>query len=584
MKQYVHMPHNAIFPGELRLLIEVALKYKNEKGWIEKRDLKKMFLFELLVQKKFEKYHKKVFQDFKNGNVYEGQESFLKLINNPTEGVIDECFKLKKTEKKRFKELWNEYYRDYEELVSWLGILPAYHKGLNKLDAPKYIFVSTFAEKVLSDKNFFLWIFINLKYKNSTKNWQNLKQYNNNIKPIWEILALAKKRGYKVTKDELSFVATYIANENTFANHQFDKKRTKEFGRVRTFLNKWLEYFGLIDSININKGIYVFNKEKVDEILENSPSHTVFIDQKIGDSELTPQVIYKIFNLKMLYWEQKKKQHLYFDAKNELEKLLNITIEKYIEINPYSDSYYPNILSHEFKNSYKKDGKVPEVKHHKITNIINNLEKQEFIDISKSSNGAMFEEKVYNVVAKLFKNTNWEGTSSTGQRISDIWALINIDNQKVATVIETKSGKSPLDDRKETDNLFNTIKKIYSSKLNENNSFDIDYVWYWYVTNSIPNENAHGGNREGSFKKSFEEKLSSISREVLLKTGKPVFVMAISPEDLLIYLQYIFEKTKIHPIEEVFSMLVNEIGYKMTIFKLATWSIFKREAIVGYIK
>lgn len=536
-----HLPHNAVVVEEFKFMLSLL---DISKEYYLYDELKSLFLEEMIKNGLFEKFHKGMYKRINNSdemkNVYEkikigelGYDSIKKLYYTDKD----------KKPKKNFNQNWNEIVRDYLEFMAFIGFLPTYYKGKSKESEKKH-YLSNTLKLYLNNEYSLQSALLGMKFRNASKDYSNFDMYDIKLRPfviVLKILEYAKDKNMsyingtvlsalvKLQSNELleNLEDVDLINKN---NNGWTDSQIREFNRGLTFMKQWINH---VLRIPIRKGKEIFfdltdyDIKKYD-FFENS----VYVGERYKYIEVTPQIaniikdpsksdniqVLQVLEEYNLIKKGKQNAHINYDIDLPNREL---ALESY------------SIEEENNKIQMQVDKKVVKLE----------LKKQEEYkrgyEISIASDGTAYEEFIYEQVCKAF--TNFEvrklGSHYTGQRVSDIEIDCQVYYQNVISnikiIIECKAGKAikSLDERKEKDNIDNTLK---STNINS-----YDGVWYILVANDNIPKKQHGGYRSNNNSLSFEEKLLALQFHTQMSVGKPSIVTAFSFEMFMNFLSEI---------------------------------------------
>lgn len=583
-----HLPHNAVRVDEFyHMLNSIDI---SEEYYIYE-DIRILFLKTQIKDDKFKVFHSKIHENLINHKNKGIQQLYQECIINPSNDNLTKLLDCQYTDKKTFKQIFNETVRDYTEFFAFLGLLPTYYKF--KVGGEKKHYVTQLLKDFISGDVSLEEILLNFKYRNSSKNYKSMTMYQLELRPF--VVALNALEEYfnmgfkRVNSRILAAIIIYSQDEkidwflqnfddpekhiNEY-QHLFDKDFNKirdELGRANLFLKPYLEEMGYVDY----KGLYfVKGTKSFDEI--HYPEKVVFCNSVINNViDLTPvvgKILYKLYNYSKKEKVKIHKKELFDENMSDsdveflLEELIKLkciesvnneqlvlsNFTKQIAINPYSDffdiddaNYVRNI-----KDIVLSDEQFKlEIRDDRIDNILNGLK-----PIALGSDGEKYEEELYKVLKENFEvfNVKWFGSNAVGKRLSDMLIQVKIfDGYKykdIGIIIECKAGKSvrSFDERKEIDDVLNTLR---TEKLS------LDGVWYWVVNgDALPTVDVHGGYRGNYLSKSFMEKLHDIHFSVSEYMRVPTIVTAFSFDAISNYLRYLYplvEKMKYNDIDSI---------------------------------
>ncbi len=538
-----HLPHNAIIPDEIKFIINLI---DENKDYYIYDELKAMMFEEEIKQDVFQIYHSGMYKRFIENNkllfyyngIKQGTLKYSDIKNQPY------------SPKKTLNGCWNEQARDYFEFFAFTGLMPSYYKG-KSIESEKRHYVGDTLKKYKEGKINYSDILFNMKFRNASKNSDNIEQYNVRNRPfvvILKVMNIFKNKGYKkIDANTLSYITRNIRDEDNIdlslikpiKRSNFSDKEYKEIQRGTLFFKKHLiEGLGLkiVEGIPLTFDLQEFNinnytfKEKC-----------IFIGDLFDDIEVTP-----LF-LKCLAYPEKIED-------NELKKhLIDLKLidnkNSLYDFNIDTDLADRNLVK-QYINSEEKINRLP---------ISTRIEATELFkrgkQISESGNGTEYEEFLYELLKNKFGEDciTYMGANTIGERLSDIvWdiVMLNDDNTKtkLRIIIEAKSGGAitQFDERKEIDDIINT--------LNDNRiKTKYDGTWYMVVdSNKIPQvDNIHGGYREGGNKLSFKQKLLKIQSTIMPRTTKLTMVTAFSYVEFMKFIDSIDYNKEINYVSRI---------------------------------
>lgn len=529
-----HLPHNAIIPDEVKFII--SLIDENEDYYLYD-DLKAMMFEEEIKQRKFPIFHPGMYARFQNTEE-------LKTIYN---GILDGTFNYEDikrsyyTDNKNLNGVWNEQARDYFEFIAFTGLMPSYYKGLCSTENEKRYYVSetlkNFKRNIISYQD----ILFNMKFRNASKNYDNIEQYNVRNRPfvsIIKIISILKSKGYtQIDGHSLSYLVRTLKDEDDLFNPETIGKIKKydfsnmsdgfkkEIGRGTTFLKRHISEglnIPLCDGGQVVYDISNFNIENY-----NFKSKAVFVGDIYGSLEVTPLLLKYLNNPQMITDESIRNDMITFGLIDENNNRLvdyNIDtdllgrdlVKQYLNIIPIQENIYSDRIE---STELFRMGK----------------------EISESGNGTRYEQFLYDLLKNKFgeSKVTYLGANTIGQRLSDIMCDIMIQNDdvkyKLKIIIEAKSGSAitSFDERKEKDDIMNTLSDRRYAQ-------DYDGIWYMVVdSNKIPSIDQHGGFRENNNQVSFKQKLLRIQSLVMPATTKLTMVTAFSYTEFMKFIDSI---------------------------------------------
>ena len=517
-----HLPHNAIIPDEVKFIISLI---DTNKEYYLYDELKAMMFEEEIKQHKFEIFHSGMYNNFQNDST----------LKNCYLGILDGSLTYKDIKRKKYSQnkdlngVWNEQARDYFEFMAFTGLMPSYYKGLCSSENEKRYYVSEtlkkYKNKVLSYQD----ILFNMKFRNASKNYESIEQYNVKNRPfvsIIKIIDILKKKGIKkIDGHSLSYMVRTLNNEedlkkpeyiDRIKKYDFSNKSDafrKEIGRGTTFLKRHISE-GLNIPLCEGKQV-IYDISNFDISNYNFKERAVFIGEVYGNMEVTPLFLKYLSNPQEIDDENIKKEMIELELIKDNHSLVDFNIDtdlmdrnlvmQYLNMIPMQDNIYSERIE---STELFRIGK----------------------DISESGNGTKYEQFLFNVLKDKFgeSKVTYLGANTVGQRLSDIMCDIMIQNDdvkyKLKIIIEAKSGSAitAFDERKEKDNIMNTLAdRRYSQEY--------DGVWYMVVdSNKIPSVDKHGGFRQNNNQVSFKQKLLRIQSLVMPATTKLTMVTAFS--------------------------------------------------------
>lgn len=515
-----HLPHNAIVPDEVKFIINLI---DENKDYYIYDELKAMMFEEEIKQDVFKKYHSGMYKNFMKDDrllsyyngIKEGKLKYSDIKNKPY------------SPKKTLNGCWNEQARDYFEFFAFTGLMPSYYKG-KSIESEKRHYVGSTLKMYKAGLISYVDILFKMKFRNASKNSDNIEQYDVRNRPfvvILKVMNMFKNKGYTcIDANTLSYITRNIRDEDNIDSSlikpakrsDFSEQEYREIQRGTLFFKRHLtEGIGLktigntplkFDLRDFNINDYKF-KEKC-----------IFIGDLFDDLEVTPLFLKCLAHPENIE-DSELKQHL-IDL-----KLIDNTHSLY-DFNIDTDLADRNLVN-QYINSEKIIDKLPI-----STRIEATEEFKRGKQISESGDGTAYEEFLYKLLKNKFGEhyVTYMGANTVGERVSDIvWDIImlNDDNTKtkLRIIVEAKSGGAitQFDERKEIDDIINTL-------TDDRIKTKYDGIWYMVVDSSkIPQiDNTHGGYREGSHKLSFKQKLLKIQSTIMPKTTKLTMVTAFS--------------------------------------------------------
>ncbi len=577
-----HLPHNSIRIDEFEFMLN---SIDTNRVYYTYDELRLHFLEKEIQANVFEVFHAIVHNNLCNNT----SEELKLLYQKATKKDHDAFSKMLEhnvvyTERKSFRQVWNEFVRDYTEFFAFLGLLPTYYKGLTGGECRHYVtsLLREFQQKKISIQD----LLFGFKFRNSSKNYKNLDMYHIEVRPfVLAIKALQYYRNKGITTANphvISAIVTYSTNEfESFQNclDIFDKpyqdikeykdafvsltsKMIDEIGRVTLFLKPYLKEIGVVDIVKNGNRQYYSITNRVNQI--NVPQNVAYCNGNIGKYKLTP-LIGKVVNI-CLHNADKKIliSQLFDDNFTVIDKTEILKEFRQLGIITEYNSHFVKIsnLQHQYAinpftdfMTYSDCCYVANVEKLKLSNdqiiIEQNLLKNE-LDVLKqsalSSDGTAYERTLYNFIknnVQIFNNhLKWYGVAATGKRISDIACIVPIytngATKNILIVMECKAASAirAFDERKEREDIINLLQTY------KDNGIKYDGVWYWVTdSNSLPDVDIHGGYRNNGMSKSLIEKLNILQFDISEESRLPSIVTAFSIEALVIYLSYLYQKT-----------------------------------------
>lgn len=577
-----HLPHNAIVVDEFNFMLN---SIDLEKDYYFYEDLRMLFLKKEIEENKLSVFHKTYHNNFLNHKYLSIRTLYSNCINNPTEKNLQKLLNCQYTDKKTFKQVFNETVRDYTEFFAFLGLLPTYYKG--KAGGEKKHFVSERLKDYRNGNLSLEQLIFDFKYRNSSKDYDVLDMYQISVRPY--VVALKACKHYfdlgftHIDNKIISAIVLYAKDENesnlkklynlfplptmsidTYKNNfnpsEFESIK-KELGRATLQLKPYLESIGYLKN---EKGFYVEGNKKINESLWTKK--VAFCNSNIGNLSVTPvvgKILYKLYKCSIMKVDSIVLDDL-FDSNvsdadkdfliDELKRFGSIKsvnnnlvkvgeLKDQISINPYCDFFEIT------DSNYVSDIGSMRLYNEPLFIQNQNAEMERLLSsikpIALGSNGTLYEETMYKLLKDNFSSfdTKWYGANTTGQRLSDIFIRTTVrdgnDNKNIVIIIECKAGNAvrAFDERKEIDDITNTLAKEKSANK------PIDGVWYWVVNgDSLPSIDEHGGYRENGLSLSFIQKLGSIQFNISEMMRVPTIVTAFSFDAIKNYISYLYDK------------------------------------------
>ena len=285
-----HLPHNAIIPEEVEFII--SLIDENEEYYIYD-DLKAMMFEEEIKRDVFEKFHSGVYKNFMSNKI------LLSYYNHIKDGTMNynDIKNIRYTLNKTLNGCWNEYARDYFEFLAFTGLMPSYYKG-KSIESEKRHYVGNTLKRYKAGKITFSDILFNMKFRNASKNSDNIEQYDVRNRPfvvVLKIMDILKSKGYeKISADTLSYLTRNIKDEddidvsliNPIVRSSFSENEYKEIQRGTLFLRRHLiEGLGLKVA---NDRPLEFDLRGFDINKYGFKNNSIFIGDIFDDLEVTP--------------------------------------------------------------------------------------------------------------------------------------------------------------------------------------------------------------------------------------------------------------------------------------------------------
>jgi hypothetical protein len=293
-----HLPHNAVKPEEVQFIIE---QLDINKDYYIYSDLRALVFEKEVQMNRFQNWHssmyKRIHKSHKLSLIYDsikrGQKSFSELSE------------LQYTEKKTFKQVWNEITRDYFEFFAFTGLMPSYYKGKSR-ETEKRHYIGFTLKKYLKKEIGFEDILYKMKFRNASKNEENITEYNVRNRPFVVSLRVMdhfKQKGYKsIDAKVLMYIVRNTIDEDKLKIDVVDPNNTSSFneqvldelGRGVTFINQYmLNIFGIkkVKARNIVYSLVDFDLNKYKFFMKS-----IFIGDRYDILEITPSFIHMLFN------------------------------------------------------------------------------------------------------------------------------------------------------------------------------------------------------------------------------------------------------------------------------------------------
>lgn len=538
-----HLPHNAVIPEEVIFIINLI--DTNEEYYLYD-DLKAMVFEEEIRQGVFPNFHsgmyKKYMQDYRLNILYEKIKTKQLSYNDIKKEIY--------TDKKNINGVWNEIVRDYFEFMAFCGLLPSYYKGSNN-DIEKRYYVGNTLKLYKSGELSYEDILFKMKHRNASKDFSSFtQQYDIRNRPFvvaLKILNKFKKAGYNsIDCNTISYYVRTIKDEDEINNinvrpidkKDFSEREYKEIGRGTTFLRQHLTRgLKLKDLATSTKSPCVIDLSNFDINKYNFKDKAIFIgdifETPNKNFEITPTILKYISNPNLI--ED-------IELKNDLKNLGLINNNSALcDYNIDTD-----LLSRDLVELFLNDSLFTKTQIEKPTRVELTPEYSRGKDIACGSDGSAYEKFLYEILKNKFGNNSvkWFGSNTIAQRLSDITCDIKIKgidgiDTIIKVIVESKAGSAikAFDERKEIDNISNTLSKEF------NNSYG--GIWYIIVnSDKIPSISEHGGFRRSPNQKSFKDKLISIHSSILSQMWKPTLVTAFSYDEFMKFLYAINYENK----------------------------------------
>jgi len=549
-----HLPHNAIIPEEVEFILGLIDKTKE---YYLYDDLKAVMFEQEIQQDKFRIFHPGMYKNFtQNANLYPVYRAILDGT-----AKYNDVKNIQYTGNKTLNGCWNEQARDYLEFLAFTGLLPSYYKGRTTADNEKRYYVGKtlleYKDKKISYKD----ILFKMKFRNVSKNYDNIEQYNVRNRPFvvaLKVMDILQKKGYStVTPSSLSYLVRNIIDEDNIDEKFIDEidfskmpaNIKREASRGATFFKRHLIQGLGIHCISDGPS-YLFNLKQFNINAYNFKNRAVFIGDYYEDEnlEVTPMLI------KALLHPDKITDLGYKDKLIRLGMIENN--RTVVDFNIDTDLPDRNLITMVSTDSHWIIDEIAP------TRIDATADFKTGKAISESGNGTEYERFLYKQLCDKFgpERISYCGANTMAQRLSDIVCDLDILNpdstkSKIKVIIEAKSGGAitAFDERKEIDDIMRTLALDDISGCNG--------IWYIVVdSNKIPSENAHGGFRSNGNQLSFKQKLLKIQSTVMQQSLRFTMVTAFSYVEFMHFLASInFD---------------NNVGYvtKLTAPDFWTWS------------
>lgn len=578
-----HLPHNSVRIDEFKHMLACI---DLTKEYYKYDELRLHFLRSQINDQTLKIFHPAYHKNLLNHKSASIRSLYEKACQNPSTENLKRLLDCQYTDKKTFKQVFNETVRDYTEFFAFLGLLTTYYKGRTGGEKKHYVTqrLKDYRSGAISIQD----LLLEFRYRNTSKDYESLSMYSITVRPFCVALKALKyyfDNGYSsVSCGVLSAIVTYAHNENIDSLLQIFKNPTlpiekykdafaipdgqtfenikRELGRATTMIKPYLEYLGFV-ALNKKGSHYFRGKKKITNNLFTD--RAAFCNCDIGNVALTPvigKLLYKMYSLakrniastnisdlfdeniideKDFLLSEFKKLGLVLDYDNNVVKLSSF-VNQY-SINPYTEFFEIedcNYVDGRFNMSFSSDEMIIKRRNEFIENELDVLK-----PIALGSNGQLYEESLYKIIKSNFPvfNTVWYGANSTGKRLSDIVIRAKIRDEhgmkNILIIVECKAGNAikAFDERKEKDDIQNTLQK--EKELGTS----IDGVWYWVVdSDALPSVDEHGGYRSNAESRSFVEKLNAIQFDVSEYMRVPTIVTAFSFEAIRSYIQYLSDK------------------------------------------
>lgn len=576
-----HLPHNSVRVDEFDFMLNAI---DTSRQFYTYDELRLLFLEKEIEANVFDTYHSVVHNKLKNNINEKLKRLYHRAINGDNEAVSKMLeHGVMYTDRKSFRQVWNEFVRDYTEFFAFLGLLPTYYKGLSGGENRHYI--TSLLQRYQNHQISLQDLLLSFKFRNSSKDYKNLDMYHIEVRPfVLAIKALAFYRSRGITTVNPHIISAIVSfSHNEFDSLQnclevFDKpnlaveeyadsfetfttETQNEIGRVTLLLKPYLKELGVVEILKRGNTHYYSISSNVNEI--HYPNHVAYCNGDIGKYKLTPligKIIYTCLNnpndtipisalFDTNFSETDKKA-----ITNELlslgilksvvnNQVMVAELENQYDLNPFTDFMtYSDAC-------YVADNAKLQLSNDQIV-VRRNLLQSELAELKQSalsSNGTAYERSLYTFFKnnlQVFDNLNWYGAAATGKRISDIACTAQVfsngTTKNILIIMECKAATAirAFDERKEREDIINLLKTY------KDNGIKYDGVWYWVTdSNSLPDADIHGGYRSNQMSKSLLEKLNILQFDISEESRLPSIVTAFSIDALTGYLSYIHENT-----------------------------------------
>ncbi len=639
--RFYHLPHNAVRVDEFNFLVS---KLDPAKKHYKARELQRLFLIEQVKADQFKIFHETPYSNFTEANpsdinklrrkfeelentpvcpahtipeVYDKiqelgpdealrwfiknrRDSYRRFISDP-ERHYDQFIMTPYTTQKEWKYNWAEFVRDYIQVLSYIGIIPAYYKGWgreNEMTGEAGFVVSKLGEKYINGEISLPRMLMGYKYRNALVNLDNYPQYARRVRPFFAALMLLKQFKNEgvphLERNLLSGLVSCIIDEkeieeivrkykrilqNENKNHlqalfRINSVFTKEIGRFALPLAKFLIETGLVNTNRIGRFSYLSISELGEQTLAQEPKMIAVSNDVIGKLRLTPIIgyilkhfadavraghqeisiseLYESSELLKSLLEAPAFRQLLDDIRGLTESpIAQITDDKIIlhdlnyQFSINSSADFSDIYDSNFVEGVPIKPHKQEIVRVEKSNVLDGIV-QKLTEAALASDGERYEDELFNAVKILIGQDYAFQLGNIGaraQRLSDtVWKvpiLFDDEEKKLLVIFESKAGNAinSFDERKEKDDLKRTIRH-FANELTE-----IAGIWYVVVDGRRLPENQHGGFRGGQ-NLSFEEKLQDIQNTVLSVVNKPVLVSAMNIYCFTEYYKYLYQITR----------------------------------------
>ncbi|MBR1688007.1 MAG: hypothetical protein IJ710_05660 [Prevotella sp.] len=316
--QRYHLPHNAIRIDEFDFLLGCI---NTERPYYTYAELRSLFLFEQIRQRKLESFHERYHQNLTTHSDPEVSALYARIVQMSADQLqpedTDALLDVQYTQAKTFKQVWNETIRDYTEFFAFLGLLPSYYKGRRGDDGKRH-YVSGLLCRYRNGEASMHDILMGFKYRNACKNEANFDMYSIEVRPFYIALRALQHynaAGYHIVDPHIiSAVVTFSQDENAslqkllcdFDNptlpledyqnlglfpqdqHEF-QKWVEEARRASSLLKPYLEALQAVSVRRAGRSYkYVIQPEHFH--LDKTPERSVFCDGTVGHYRLTPML------------------------------------------------------------------------------------------------------------------------------------------------------------------------------------------------------------------------------------------------------------------------------------------------------